>query len=159
MRRSYHPKGLLFLLAGILVLCYGIYLPFQPKTSVAIENISIMESGIITTGEVVSISKTMQKPPGKEDNPDEARKLYEVAAIKYFVDGRSYEVTGERPLQNPGWAKGDSIKIAYVIGDPKKSTVAENGVEGFNSYPYLPVIFILIGTLLNIIGLIIALKK
>lgn len=147
------------LLAGLFLLCYGLYLPFQPKTVVATENAAVIKEGIITTGEVTEIRKTMQKDPGKENNPDAQARLYEIVNIKYVVDGKSYNATGSRPIQNPSWEKGDSVKVAYKIDNPKIHAVTEKGVEGVESYPYLPAVLVIIGIPIASAGIFFRLKN
>lgn len=159
MKQHYRPISLLLLIAGLLVLCFGIYLPFQPKSDVAIANIAIMEEGILTTGEVVAIRKTMQKTPNQKDNPDAMSKLHEIAEVKYSVDGKSYNATGSRLIQNPSWEKGDLINISYSVDNPQKYAIAEQGIEGFDSQPYLPGLCIISGILLGIGGMIFHLRK
>lgn len=159
MKQKSYSKNLLLFVIGILLLGYGIYLPFQPKSAVAHENIAIMEEGIVTTGNVVSIRKTMQKDPGKEADPGAPSRLYEIANIKYSVDGKVFDVIGSRPLSNQGWEKGNDIKVVYKIQNPKLAVVAESGVEGVNSYPYLPVVFLIGGISLTALGIVFTLRR
>lgn len=159
MKQHYRSISLLLLIAGLLVLCFGIYLPFQPRNDVALANIAIMEEGILTTGEVTEIRKTMQKDPGKENNPEAKARLYEIVNIKYVVDGKHYNATGLRPIQNPSWEKGDSVKVAYKSDDPKVNAVAEKGVEGINSHPYLSTLLVALGALMSSLGIFSRLKR
>jgi hypothetical protein len=159
MKQNRYLKSVVLLIAGLLILGYGIFLPFQPKSMLASENIAIMDEGIVTTGEIISVRKTMQKDPDQESSPDAKARLYEIVTAKYSVDSKNYETTGSRPLQNPGWEKRNPIKITYKIDDPKVSVVSESGVAGVDDYPHLSLALIFTGILLTSTGIVFRLRR
>lgn len=159
MKRNHSITGLIILMLGVLFLGYGLYLPFQPKSMIAQENIGIIKEGITTTGEIVSLRKTMQKDPGKESEEGSPARLYEVAKVKYSVKGSNYEVTGSRLLQSNGWDKKDSISVVYDISEPRKAVINEDGVPGVDKHPYLPALFLIGGILACALGIILSLRK
>ena len=114
----------------------------------------IVKDGIITTGEVTSLQKTMQKEPGQENNLDSVSRLYEIVKVKYSVNGANFETTGSRVLQQSAWEKGERVKVSYDPANPRKAVVKEYGVAGVEDNSLLVISSLIFGIIMLSLGFI-----
>lgn len=154
MGKGVSLKGLALLLAGIALLVYGAMLPLQTENAVTKMNENISAEGIVTSGVITSLDKTMKKSLKDENNPDASTHLYEIVKVQYMVSGTKHEVKGSRILSNTPWETGQNVNVIYSESEPSASFVDEPGVEGINRYPFLPLLLMLSGGGMAFIGML-----
>lgn len=154
MKVEFSVKGVAFLLLGLIILGYAGYLQFKPQSRLETVNMQIIKDGIVTTGEVTSLQKNMQKEPGQENNPDSVSRLYEIVKVKYSVNGTKFETTGSRVLQQSAWEKGARVEVSYDPANPRKAVVKEHGVAGVEDNSMLVISLLIAGIIMLSLGFI-----